>query len=87
MKWLTAIIEGITRAILGWGQEQAEKPKTTRNAETPETVRDELGGALDDFMRDKDNRSGGQLEGLGPDQPASKGPSPDVSGKRPMGGG
>jgi hypothetical protein len=55
MKWLTSIVEGICRALFGWGQDQAEKPKTSKDANTPKDVRDSLSGSVSDWMRDKDN--------------------------------
>jgi hypothetical protein len=55
VKWLEAIVAGLARALFGWGQEQAEKPKTTKDANTPKDVRDSLSGSVTDWMRDKDN--------------------------------
>jgi hypothetical protein len=53
VNWLKAIIHGILAAIFDWGQKQAEKPKTTADANTPKDIRDELNGALDSWLRDQ----------------------------------
>jgi hypothetical protein len=54
-EWLAQIVKGFFSALFGWGQDQAEKPKTTRDANTPKDVRDSLSGSVSDWMRDKDN--------------------------------
>ena len=64
MKWLAAIVEGLTKGFLGWGQSQAEKPRTMEDANTPKDIRDKLNRSVDDFMRDKDGRDGGHVKGL-----------------------
>lgn len=56
MNWLKAIVEGFFNSLFRWGQSQAEKPKTHEDANTPKSVRDDLNNAVDEFMRDKDNR-------------------------------
>jgi hypothetical protein len=54
MNWLRAIVEGFSNAIFKWGQGQAEKPKVTKDANTPKAVRDELNSSVADWMRDQD---------------------------------
>jgi hypothetical protein len=55
MTWLSALVKGLLGAFIGWAQKQAEKPKTTEDANTPKDVRNDLNTALDDWMRNKDN--------------------------------
>jgi hypothetical protein len=57
MSWLAAIAKGILDALLNWGQKQAEKPKTTEDAKTPENVRSDWNRYIADKLRDK-NSSG-----------------------------
>jgi hypothetical protein len=54
MKWLGEIVRGLASALLEWWQGQADKPNTTKDANTPKAVRDDLAGDRDEWMRRKD---------------------------------
>jgi len=54
MNFLAELLAKMFRELLGWGQAQAEKPAETKNANTPKDVRDELNGAVADFVRHQD---------------------------------
>jgi hypothetical protein len=57
MKILAELLAALFRALLGWGQDQAEKPKTIQNANTPEDIADRNSAAYlkwrDDRVRDQ----------------------------------
>lgn len=53
MNWLKAIVEGLFNALFKWGQDQAEKPKTTQDANTPPEIADRNAAAYRKWMRDK----------------------------------
>ena len=54
MKWLSAIVRGFFEALFGWGQSQREKPGTTEDAKTPQTVRSDWNDYIAGRLRDKD---------------------------------
>lgn len=35
MNWIAALAQGLLRALLGWGQDNAEKPRPVEHAQTP----------------------------------------------------
>jgi hypothetical protein len=53
MNWLRSIVQGITSAILNWGQGQAEKPKAMQDANTPKDIADSNSAAYQQWLRDK----------------------------------
>ena len=75
MKWLAAVIEGLTKGVLGWGQKQAEKPPTIEDANTPKEIRDKLNQSVTDFkrVRDEDDGKRGHGERLGEVKPPDDG--------------
>ena len=56
MKWLAAITKGFFEALFGWGQGQAEKAPTTKDANTPEEVKTEMRKSIEKWMVEKDKR-------------------------------
>lgn len=53
MSALGDFVYGFFKALFGWGQTQAEKPKVITDANTPKSVRDKYDAARDEWLRNK----------------------------------
>ena len=54
MNWLTAIVQGLFRALFSWGQDQAEKPRPVTEAETPPAKLHEFQDRIEEYKHRKD---------------------------------
>lgn len=54
MTWLAAIVKGLAEALFGWGQKQAEKPKQTTDAKTPDSIKRGWRDYVNDKLRNPD---------------------------------
>lgn len=53
MNFLATFLAKLFRELLGWGQEQAEKPKEAQDAKTPKDIKDRWNRNVADRLRDK----------------------------------
>jgi hypothetical protein len=50
---LKDLVEGLANSVINWGQKQAEKPETTKDANTPEIIKRRWRDYVTGFLRDK----------------------------------
>jgi hypothetical protein len=51
--WLRVFIAAVLDALLGWGQKQAEKPRTADDAQTPDNVKRDWNRYTAERLRNK----------------------------------